>query len=85
MSKAKIKQGLKHPYAPAYLQQEIPQVRIKPKNWIAKILWRWIKLDVKIVMIKNPIIGAVNKETKLCDLIPRVKMPKAAAEIRDIP
>jgi len=45
----------------------------KPTNWLAKLLWRWLKVEVKVEYSVN-----------LCSLIPRVKPPKFIENIGDI-
>ena len=61
---------------------DIPKAIIKPKNLIALLFWKFIKLDVKIEMVKNPILESVNKETNLRELLPRTPWGKIGGEYR---
>ena len=51
----------------------VPSCKILPGNLFTKLIWRFIKFEVKNYMVDNPIKTLINQETNLCDLIPRKK------------
>ena len=69
-----------------HISKTVQEAIAMPKGWFTRLFWRWIKLDLSIVDVPNPIIVALRRpQPKLFSLIPRVKNRGLTIDFKKLP
>ena len=79
MVNKKDKGSVEIPGIPKYINH----VKVVPGNWVAKLLWRFIKINLVNEKIENPIFKAINQETNMFNFLPKHNW-KPSADINEI-